>query len=242
MFKQTQTQNQKIQDPYARMPKVHQMSGIEDLFAEARRKASEEQYDGGRHIVIVTPERKFLIIPCPPPGSMAQEKVTEMEQSFKHGKGANVAVIAYNEFQEKETASMRELAEKIPFFGFLLGFAYVGQNVWMFEGHPSALAAGCRDADVLVVDSGMIPHLQKDWVSVATKVMRIPEIHIHDRKTYSLRRMSIQPDAADLPRSANKTKILGMDTWQIAILGIMFIIIICVIVFAAIMLFNYISL
>jgi len=76
------------------------------------------------------------------------------------------------------------------YLGFLLGFAYIGHAVWVFEGHPSALASGCRNADVLLVDGAMVPHLQQDWVAVASRAMRRPEIFVHDRATYSLRKVA----------------------------------------------------
>ena len=72
-----------------------------------------------------------------------------------------------------------------PFLGLLLGLAYIGHSVWIFEGHPSALAAGCRNADVLIVDGDMVPHLQEDWTAVASSVMRHREIYVHDRASSS---------------------------------------------------------
>lgn len=234
---QAQLQNEAVRNPFIRMPKVHQMAGIDELFAEARRTAAENERDGGRHVVVVTPERKFFVIPCPAPGSMATEKVIPMEQSFKHGKGGNIAVIAYNEFQHKDTATMRELAEKIPFFGLLLGFAYVGQNVYIFEGHSSAFAAGCRDADVLIVDGGMIPFLQKDWKSVAVGAMRHPEIHVHDRKTYSLQRITGLQNAVPAQHS-KKTKVFGMETWELAVVGILALIVLGVVIAGIALMLN----
>jgi hypothetical protein len=81
-----------------------------------------------------------------------------------------------------------DISKTIPFFGIFLGFAYIGHAVWVFEGHASALAAGCKDANVLIVDGEMVPHLQTDWVSVAANVMKGREIYIHDRATYALRK------------------------------------------------------
>ena len=77
---------------------------------------------------------------------------------------------------------------KLVFLGMLLGFAYVGHAVWVFEGHPSALTEGCRDADVLLVDGGMLPFLAPDWHAVASHARRRPEIYVHDRETFSLSR------------------------------------------------------
>ena len=81
-----------------------------------------------------------------------------------------------------------DISKTIPFFGILLGFAYIGHAVWIFEGHGGALVAGCRDADVLIVDGAMVPHLQTDWPTAASSVMRSREISVHDRATYSLRK------------------------------------------------------
>ena len=64
--------------------------------------------------------------------------------------------------------------------------AYIGHTVWVFEGHPTALAAGCRDAHVVIVDSSMVPFLQPDWQAVVSGTMRHPSIYVHDRATYRL--------------------------------------------------------
>jgi hypothetical protein len=83
------------------------------------------------------------------------------------------------------------LQKAIPFMGMVMGLAYIGHAVWLFEGHSSALAAGCRDADVLLVDGEMVSHLQKDWAQVAASTMRHKEIYVHDRKTFALRRVVV---------------------------------------------------
>src|SRR5204863_4459621 len=95
-----------------------------------------------------------------------------------------IAAIAYTELEAVQTDAGRA----IPFLGILLGFAYIGHTVWVFEGHSSALAAGCRDADVLIVDGGMAPHLPPDWRTVASASMKKPEIYLHDRASFSLRK------------------------------------------------------
>jgi hypothetical protein len=51
--------------------------------------------------------------------------------------------------------------------------------VVLFEGHPTALAAGLTGADLLIVDAGMIPFLQKDWLEVALQVMWTSEIRVY---------------------------------------------------------------
>lgn len=66
--------------------------------------------------------------------------------------------------------SLQSAAQTVPFLGILMGFASIGHSVWIFEGHASALEAGCRDADVLIVDGGMVPHLMEEWEQVAASI------------------------------------------------------------------------
>jgi hypothetical protein len=92
----------------------------------------------------------------------------------------------FDRARSEVTALKTNTAKAIPFAGMLLGVAYIGHAVWAFEGHSSALAHGCRGADVLLVDSGMLPHLQLDWHAIASRAMRRQEIYIHDRNTFRL--------------------------------------------------------
>lgn len=170
-----------------RMPEVDVLPDIENRFAEVRKAANGEitPLNGadGRHVIIVTPGRMMMFKTCPPPGRMGPEAVASIEQMMPSTTKRNVVAIAYNGIEAITT----DAGKVIPFLGYLMGFAYIGHAVWVFEGHPSALAAGCREADVLLVDGGMAPYLQEDWLEVVTGVMRHPEVVIHDRETYSLR-------------------------------------------------------
>jgi hypothetical protein len=175
-----------------RMPEVDEPTDIGAVFDTARRAASGEgeQPPGlpGRHVIIVTPGRMLKYQPCPPPGSMPAPRVASIEQMIPSNPKRNIAAIAFTEI-----AAITKSADKaIPFLGILLGFAYIGHAVWIFEGHPSALVAGCREADALLVDGAMVPYLQGDWAAVAAKTMRHPEIYVHDRSTYSLQKVSPQ--------------------------------------------------
>jgi hypothetical protein len=172
-----------------RMPEVDESQDIEDVFKNARAVASGEALPvgrSGRHVIVVTPGRLLMFQPCPPEGAMAQRQVEPIERMIPPKVKRKIAAIAYTEL----SALKKDISKTIPFFGILIGFAYIGHSVWVFEGHSSALAAGCRDADVLIVDGAMIPHLQTDWAEVATSVMKRPEIYSHDRATYSLRKVT----------------------------------------------------
>lgn len=95
-------------------------------------------------------------------------------------KSCNVAVISYTLLEPLQ----RDKAKCIPMLGQLLGLAYTGHNVIVFEGHATALEPALRDCDVLLIDSGMVPFLQKDWLEVAFKSMPAgAKVFVCDRKT-----------------------------------------------------------
>lgn len=170
------------------MPEVDEPPKIEEFFAKARKVAAEDTTPGkgnNRHVVVVTPGRLLMMQPCPAPGSMTGQQVEAVEKILSSKTKRDVAVIAYTELK----ALQASIAQTIPFFGLLLGFAYIGHSVWVFEGHPSTLAAGSRDADLLIADGGMIPFLATDWITTASSVMRRPPIFAHERATFTLRRL-----------------------------------------------------
>ena len=173
-----------------RMPAVDQPDDVGAVFGTARHAASGkgEQPPAvpGCHVIIVTPGRLLKFQPCPPPGSMTAAQVASIEQMIPSKERRNIAAIAFTELE----AITKSADTAIPFLGILLGFAYIGHVVWVFEGHPSALAAGCHEADLLLVDGAMVPYLQRDWATVAAKAMRRPEIYVHDRATHSLKKVS----------------------------------------------------
>jgi len=175
-----------------RMPEVDVLPEIEEVFAQARKTAAGETKLSGagandRFLVLVTPGRLLMQHPCPAAGSIPHDQVVSIEKIIPPAVKRNIAVIAYTELQAVRT----DLGKTIPFAGLLMGFAYIGHAVWIFEGHPSALAAGCRDADLLIVDGGMVPFLAKDWVATASSGMRKKEIYLHDRATYKLVRVVV---------------------------------------------------
>ena len=158
------------------MPRVEEVDDLAERFAAARRVTSGQEIldedhppaPGQRHIVVLTPGRMLMQQGCPPPGSVSPDMVQSIEAMVPSTPALNVSVIALNEIP----ALLTDLSESIPFFGYLLGLGYTGHNVTVFEGHPSALAVGCADADLVIVDGGMIPFLQPDWQQVALSYAR----------------------------------------------------------------------
>jgi hypothetical protein len=172
-----------------RMPHVDQPRDINRVFDQARKSAAGEPapaQDPSRQVVLITPGRMLMLQPCPPPGSMPPSVVSQIERLVSPKVKRNIAVIAYTDL----AAITKGLSQAIPFFGMLVGMAYIGHAVWIFEGHATALAAGCKEADVLIVDSGMVPHLAADWQNVAASGAPKLEIYVHDRTNHSLSKVN----------------------------------------------------
>ncbi len=172
-----------------RMPDVDLSRDSESVFEAARKASSGETVrpdaPDRRQVVLVTPSRVTMLRSCAAPGSLAPEQLATAERLAGTSPNRNVAAIAYTDLD----AIGDEITRAIPFFDLLRKLGYLGHAVWIFEGHVSAMAAGCRDADVLIIDDGMSPYLPGNWRSVATRVMRGSDIHVFERKTGSLRRL-----------------------------------------------------
>src|SRR5437899_960203 len=116
------------------MPEVDEPPEIEEIFNKVRRVAAGEEIIPGstanRHVVVVTPGRIFMMKECPPPGSMPNNQVASIEKMISPKVKRNIAVIAYTELKAITT----DITKAIPFFGILIGFAYIGHSVWVFEG------------------------------------------------------------------------------------------------------------
>lgn len=169
-----------------RMPQVDEPPTLAPVFEKAGSVAAGtgQPSDGAqRYVVIVTPGRLLMQQPCPQPGSMPEQQVAAIRKMIVPERKHGIAAISYTEL----TAIRKDISKAIPFIGMLSGLAYVGHAVWVFEGHPSALEHGCRNADILLVDGGMLPFLASDWQVAASRVMNRPEIYIHDRATFQLK-------------------------------------------------------
>jgi hypothetical protein len=63
----------------------------------------------------------------------------------------------------------------------LVGFSYIGHAVWVFDGRGSSLTSGCRQADLVIVDSAVRPSLPPGWDAKVAAVMRSVNIVVHNR-------------------------------------------------------------
>ncbi|HLW48078.1 MAG TPA: hypothetical protein VKW09_09970 [bacterium] len=181
------------------MPQVDSPADIEERLKKAWRLASEgpdiatltAAPAGQRYIVVVTPGRATFIQPCPRPGSMDPNSVQAIQRIAPPHSPSNIAVIAFTRFEP----TMASMSKAIPFLGYVMGLGYVGHNVIVFEGQHAALTAGCRDADMVIVDEAMIPHLDKGWMNVIFGAMRGTQLLVFGRNG-SVKRIGKKLDQA----------------------------------------------
>lgn len=154
-------------------------------FAEARAATAGRAagVQGHKQVAIVGPSCNLLFIPAPLPESVSRAQIDGARRLVPPEPRRNVAVIA----DTRVSGSTVEINRAIPFVGILTGLAYIGHRVVVFDGQLSRIEEGCRDADVLIVDGAVLPHLHPDWYGLARRAMRTPGIYMHDRKTYTLR-------------------------------------------------------
>ncbi len=169
--------------PY--MPEVDVRPEIDTIFARAREFANQTNSDAQgvdhRQVIIVTPGRLLIAKDSPLASNIPVEQLAILGELVPPKPQINIAVIAYTYLD----ALKENLLRAIPFFGFLLGFAALGHTIWVFEGHPTALSAGCREADLLLVDSGMLPDIEAlnpEWREQALQSMRGTDIKIVARQ------------------------------------------------------------
>ena len=186
----------------ASIPKTDRLCGWEDMFSAVRRFCAE---DGLRHLAIVRANQSLLCLACPAPASVRPEYIADVERIVPSLAKRNIAVIAPTlpKIEAGDvnaipgTLDVVAMGRVIPFLGMLIGLTSIGHSVWVFDGNPGTLAAGCKDADLLIIDSIMASKLTTKSADEAARVMRNANILIHDRASNALKalRFAGQPGA-----------------------------------------------
>ena len=158
-------------------------SVFEQIFAVIRKNAME------RKLVILRPDGKQLSVPALGKDAVPPERIAAIERLLPSSIQRRIAVIGETSWTLREQPSLQDAGNAIPFFGMLMGFAAIGHAVWIFDGRmPPVLAAGCRNADLVIVDSGKVTALPPNWQALTASSERKPQILVHDRATYQLRK------------------------------------------------------
>jgi hypothetical protein len=187
-------------EPGSRPSNVLEFPGIETFFAKVRKQAA-----GSRGVSLVRPDQVHFMLPAPAPGSINPQMVAGVRSVIASEQPRNIAAIATTGALAGDPAkppTLPDVARHVPFFGLLIGLAYVGHAVWIFEGVPSMMPAGCEDADVLIIDSEAVATLPSDWAVDAGLVMKNPNILVFDRnrqKVGALRTAGEVPGRIEFP-------------------------------------------
>jgi hypothetical protein len=167
-----------------RPSKVIEFPGIETFFAKIRRQAA-----GHRGVSLVRADQVVYNLPAPPQGSISPQMVEGVNSVVSSEQIRNIAAVAAADAlagDPSKPPTLPDVARQVPFFGLLIGFAYVGHAVWIFEAIPAMMPSGCEDADILIVDSNAIATLPEGWVEDAGAIMRNPNILVYDRSRHKV--------------------------------------------------------
>jgi len=135
-------------------------------------------------LVIITPGRIIKTSdPLPGRETLEPQFLSMLEEIAPSDNHWNILAIGMTEFRAFNASPNNS----VPFLNLLHGFAQIGHAVILFEGHPSGFTQMCRNRDLLVVDSEMIPFLQTDWLDVARSTMRQPKVLKVNRKGMSVK-------------------------------------------------------
>lgn len=168
------------------MPDVDVVSDLAAVFAKARSEEDAARGAGQCQVAIINPGRMIMFMPGPSLGSVPEDSALASRRALLGSDAPlDITVISYTKLEA--LMEDKERTKCIPFLGHLISFAYCGHRVVVFEGHPSAFEAGVRGTDILLVDSGMVPFLQSDWVNAAFRHMKPGgRLLVHDRAAYTL--------------------------------------------------------
>lgn len=167
----------------ARMPTVSPHRDIRRCLADGRRLSAGTH--GMRRVAIIAPDGTLVLVPVPDPGEADQSLIRDVRAALApQGEavtGLTITAINSTSGVQRLGRSFQKLLPLVPNLSYLIGAAYLGNTVVSFEGHPHVFAAGCEEADMLLLDDGMIPFLQSDWAAVALKTLRQPRIILFGR-------------------------------------------------------------
>ena len=157
-------------------------AAIEQIFEGIRQRAAQRQ------LVIQRSDGRQMRLPAMAKEAAPPQAVAAVERLLPSTAQRNVAVIANTSWSITEKPNVQDAANAIPFLGLLMGFAAIGHAVWVFDGSAPVLAAGCRDADLVIVDADRLEAMPENWQNRVELVMRTQRILVYDRATRQLRK------------------------------------------------------
>lgn len=165
------------------MPTISPRRNIRRCIVDARRLSAGAH--GVRWVVIIAPDGKLVNVPVPSPEEADQSLLRDVRAALAPHQepvtGLTITSINCTNGVQRRAKSFHKMLELVPNLSYLVGAACLGNNVAAFEGHPGDFAVGCENADVLLLDDGMMPLLQPDWAAIALNTLRQPRIILFGR-------------------------------------------------------------
>lgn len=165
------------------MPTISPRRDIRRCFADARRLSAGAH--GVRWVVIIAPDGTLVNVPVPSADEADQTLLRDVRLALAPHQEAvtGLAITAINctSGVQRRARSFHKMLPLVPNLSYMVGAACLGNTVVAFEGRPGDFAAGCADADMLLLDDGMIPFLQPDWAAIALNTLRQPRIILFGR-------------------------------------------------------------
>jgi len=142
----------------ATMPTISPRRDIRRCFANARRLSAGAH--GVRWVVIIAPDGTLVNVPVPSPDEADQTLLRDVRFCLAPNQeavtGLAITLINCTNGVQRRARSFHKMLELVPNLSYLVGAACLDNTVVAFEGHTGDFAAGCEDADVLLLDDGRI--------------------------------------------------------------------------------------
>ena len=157
---------------------------LEGLFRPMREKAASG------FVVILRPDGRPLSLPALKKESVPPQAVASVERMLPSNVQRHVAVVGDTSWTMTDAPDLRAANRAIPFFGILMGFSAIGHSVLIFDSKITAMiAAGCRDADVLIIEAQRAASLPADWRDEVGKTMRNSQVMVFDGATGQFKKL-----------------------------------------------------
>jgi hypothetical protein len=158
------------------MPTVSPHRDIRRCLADARRISAGAR--GTRWVVIIAPDGTLVNVPAPTHADPSLLRDVRRALAPEDEPLTDLVITSINctTGAQRRARSFYRMLPLVPNLSYLVGAACLGNTVVAFEGHPNDFAAGCVDADMLLIDGGMIPFLSPDWAMVALGALRQPRV------------------------------------------------------------------
>lgn len=155
-----------------------ELQNLQIEILETIQKAKDQDI---HRLAIVLNDRQVVYRDCPPKGVLPLNLVEMCSSLLPPDFSCKVVVVC-----NTDALKTHHPSEAVPFFSILIGLAYIGHKVILFEGDMNAIKVLCKDADVCIVDGAMVELLEKDACDTIEKLIKNEEMYIFDRETLNL--------------------------------------------------------